>query len=112
MIILNNYPLILIAQGSNTRYFIDNFCNNLNINLVPEIELASYTLVTEFTKAELGIGLITREYLKDEITNGTIFEVKTIPQLPSRNIGAIYLKNQTLSCSANAFFKLLKNNSK
>lgn len=105
---LNEYPLILLAPGSNTRYFIDDFCSKNNINLTPEIELASYSLVTEFTKAEMGIGLITKEFLEKDIKKGTVFEIKTIPELPSRNIGAIYLKNKSLSCSTKEFFKLIK----
>lgn len=106
---LNKYPLILLASGSNTRYFIDDFCSKKNINLIPEMELASYSLVTEFTKAELGIGLVTREFMEIEIKKGEVFEIKTNPKLPSRNIGAIYLKNKTLSSSSKEFIKILKN---
>lgn len=109
---LTNYPLILTTQGSNTRYFLDDFCTKLNINLTPEIELASISLVTKFTKAEFGIGLITKEYIKEELEKGILFEVKTIPALPTRNIGTIFLKNESLSHCAKEFLNLIKNNIK
>lgn len=106
---LNNYPLVLMANGSNTRMFIDNFCTKQGITLIPDLELASYSLVTEFTKAGLGIGLITKEYLDNELDDGELVEVKTIPEIPKRAIGTIYLKNKSLSCSAKIFLnKLIK----
>lgn len=105
---LNNYPLILLAKGSNTRYFLDNFCINLNIDLIPKFELASYSLVTEFTKAGLGIGLVTKEFAIDEIQNNSLFEIKTEPKLPSRSINVIYLKNKALNHCSQNFLKALK----
>lgn len=104
---LNNHQLIFMAQGSNTRAFIDDFLLSKNIVLTPDLELASYSLVTEFTKIGLGIGLVTKEYLDNELTTGELIEIKTDPPIPTRHIGMMYLKNKSLSCSSNVFLKLL-----
>lgn len=109
---LNKYQLIFMAQGSNTRTFIDSFLLKQNITLIPDLELASYSLVTEFTKIGLGIGLVTKEYLDDELTSGKLLEIKTDPPIPTRHIGTIYLKNKSLSCSSKTFLKLLLNDQK
>lgn len=61
---LNNYPLILQQENSNTRTFLDNFCKENNVTLKANMNLASYSLVTEFTKIGLGIGYATKEYIK------------------------------------------------
>ena len=106
---LNNYPLILISKGSNTRYFLDEFCLSNNINLVPEMELASYSLVTHFTKIGLGIGLVTKDFIKEEIKKGELFELNTVPKLNKRYIGITYPKNKALSCSTKIFMQLLDN---
>lgn len=106
---LNNYPLILISKGSNTRYFLDEFCLSNNINLVPEMELASYSLVTHFTKIGLGIGLVTKNFIKEELKNGDLFELNTVPKLNKRYIGITYPKNKALSCSTKIFMHLLDN---
>lgn len=106
---LNNYPLILIAKGANTRYFLDNFCNDIGVNLVSEMELGSYSLVTEFTKIGFGIGIATKEFLNNELNDGTLFEVKTTPLLPSRFVGISYLKNKMLSRCSLKFIEMLKN---
>lgn len=107
---LNKYPLILLAKGSNGRYFLDNFCSELNTNLTPKFELASYSLVTEFIKSGIGIGLLTKEFIKEELRNGTLFEIKTTPTFNNRHIGLITLKNKSLSHCSKEFIFTLKNN--
>ena len=104
---LNNYPLILLAEGSNGRYFLDNICTNLNIKLTPKFELASYSLVTEFIKSGIGIGLVTKEFVSNELKEGSLFEIKLNPPIINRNIGMIHLNNKKLSRSAELFLELL-----
>lgn len=106
---LNNYPLILLAPGSNGRYFIDNLCSKHNINLTPKFELASYSLVTEFIKSGIGIGLATKEFIQDELKDGSLFEIKTEPSINNRHIGIIYLKNKSLNHCSKIFLKYLNN---
>lgn len=107
---LNNYPLILLAQGSNGRYFLDNCCCKLGINLNAKFELASYSLVTEFIKSGIGIGLLTKEFINKELESGELFEIRTNPEIDnnSRNIGVIYLSQKSLSHCSLEFMKLLK----
>ena len=58
---LNDYPLILQAHGSNTREFLDEFARSHGVVLNPNIELASYSLVVDFSKIGLGIGYATKD---------------------------------------------------
>lgn len=105
---LNNYPLILLAKGSNGRYFLDDICSKLNIKLNPKFELASYSLVTEFIKSGIGIGLVTREFVLDELRDGSLFEVNVSPTTPNRQIGLIYLKNKVFNRCSSKFLETLK----
>lgn len=107
---LNNYPLIIIAKGSNTRYFLDNFTSSNNVILKPEMELASYSLVNEFVEMGFGIGYLIKEFITDELDNGKLFEIKVNPKIPSRAIGLIHCNNKSLSKSATKFIELLKVN--
>ena len=72
------------------------------------MELASDSLVTSFTKIGLGIGYSTKEFLKAELKNKELFEIKTNPSIPSRSIGACYLKQKQLNKAAIAFLNILK----
>lgn len=104
---LGSYPLILISKGSNTRYALDNYCSKLGIVLEPEMDLSSYSLVTEFAKIGMGIGIATKEFLNEEFDSGELFEVKTEPKLPKRYIGVMNLKNKVLSKCSQKFLELL-----
>ena len=107
---LNNYPLILLAKGSNTRTFLDEICEEKNVFLSPEMELASYSLVVAFTKIGLGIGYATKEFIKQEMDSQELFEIKTDPMIPPRAIGITYLKQKQLNKASQTFLNLLKEN--
>lgn len=105
---LQNYPLILLAKGSNTRTFLDEVCEEHNILLNPEMELASYSLVVAFTKIGLGLGYATKEFIQQEIDSKELFEIKTNPQIPPRSIGVTHLKQKQLNKASLAFLDILK----
>jgi len=100
--------LVLIAKGSNTRYFLDNFTSSNHVVLNPDIELASYSLVNEFVEIGFGIGYLVKEFISDKLDSGELFEVKVKPEIPSREIGLVYSSNKSLSMSASKFIDLLK----
>lgn len=102
--------MIFAANGSNTRYYLDSFCIKNDIYLNPDIELASNSLVTDFAKYGFGIGVSTKEYIKEELDSGSLFEIKTKPTLPSRFIALVYLKDIKLSRASLEFIKLISNN--
>ena len=104
---INNYPLILLAKNSNTRTFLNDYFAKSKITLEPEMELASYQLVTKFIEKGLGIGFLTKDFIKQELKNNILKEIPTDFKLPSRYIGLIYLKEKGLSTAAQKFIELL-----
>lgn len=104
---LNNYPLILQAKGSNTREFLDNIARENGVMLRPNIELASYSLVVEFSKIGLGIGYATKEYLKDAIKNKELYELKIKEKIPSRYIGIALSKNHIPNFSTKKLIEII-----
>ncbi len=108
---LNNYPLILQAKGSNTREFLDNIARENGVVLKPNIELASYSLVVEFSKIGLGIGYVTKEYIKEEIKNKELYELKLKEKIPSRYIGIALSKNHVPNFSTKRLIEIIKKNS-
>lgn len=97
---LNNYPLILQSKGSNTREFLDKFALDNDVIFKPIMELASYSLVVDFTKIGFGIGYATKEYIKDELDNNEFFELNIKEKIPSRYISiGIYNKNLPNFCT-------------
>lgn len=107
---LNNYPLILQTKGSNTRDFLDSIAKDNNIVFNPNIELASYTLVVEFTKIGFGIGYATKEYIHKELDNKELFELKIKEKIPSRYIGIAISKHHLPNFSTKKLIEIITNN--
>lgn len=104
---LNNYPLILQAKGSNTRDFLDDIARENGVVLKPNIELASYSLVVDFSKIGLGIGYATKEYIKEEIKNKELYELKIKEKIPSRYIGIALSKNHIPNFSTKKLIEII-----
>ena len=106
---LNDYPLILQSKGSNTRKFLDNIANYHNVTLKPIMELASYSLVVEFSKIGLGIGYVTKDYIKKELDNEELFVLNIKENIPKRSIGIATSKTHLPSFSAKKLIEIITN---
>lgn len=106
---LNNYPLILQSKGSNTREFLDKYTLAKNVILKPMMELASYSLVIDFTKIGFGIGYATREYIQKELNNKELFELNINENISGRFVSiALYNKNIPNFCTKKLLEIILK----
>ncbi len=107
---INKYPLILQTKQSNTRTFVDDWCYKNGVVLNPNMEVASYSLVTMFSKIGMGIGYATKEYIKKELEAGELYEIKTVPSIPPRTIGLAIKENIIPSPSAKKLIDMVINN--
>lgn len=106
---LNDYSLILQSKGSNTRKFLDDLVIKHNVVLKPIIELASYSLVVEFSKIGLGIGYVTKDYIKKELDNKELFILNIKENIPKRSIGIATSKTHLPSFSAKKLIEIITN---
>ncbi len=104
---LNNYPLILQTKGSNTREILDNYTKKNGIILKPNIELASYSLVVEFSKIGLGIGYVTKDYINKELDNNELYELDIKEKIPKRNISIALVKNNVPNFSTKKLIEII-----
>ena len=105
---LNKYPIILQSKKSNTREFLDKVAREYNITLKPNIELASYTLVVEFSKIGLGIGYVTKDYIKKEINSNELYELKIKEKIPPRYVGFALSKNHIPNFSTKKLIEIIR----
>lgn len=104
---LTKYPLIIQSKGSNARISLDNFCLKNNVNLKPEMELTSYSMVNECAKIGLGIGYATKEFIEKELKNNELFEVKLKEKIPNRYIGIAISKNNIPNFSTKKMIEII-----
>ena len=104
---LSKYPLLLLEDMSNTRKQLDKFAAENGIRFKPIIELASYDLLIQFAKINLGLTFIIREFDNSAIDGKSIFEIPVRPEIPPRYVGMVTLKNAALSYAAGKFIEML-----
>ncbi|MGY3714952.1 LysR family transcriptional regulator [Sutcliffiella cohnii] len=106
---LMRLPLIFLEKKSNSRVYIENFFKERGFNVSPVFELGSYDLLLEFTKINLGISCVIKEFSSDYIKRGELFEVVLEEEIPKRSIGICYLKSVPLSRAALKFVESIQN---
>jgi LysR family cyn operon transcriptional activator len=105
---LNQFPLILLEKGSSTRRYIDHYAHNSGLSIQPEIELGSVDLLVQFARIGLGISCVVKNFIAEELSQSTLYEIKLDPPIPSRKVGIITLKHLPLSAAAAHFLQLLE----
>lgn len=104
---LEKYPILLPKSPSTTRESFDDFCKRNNINITTKLEIASASLLEDFTRIGLGIGLVTMEFATKDIIDDKLFEVKVQPELPSKFFSLITLKDSHHSFGANKLIEMI-----
>ncbi|MCI6276923.1 MAG: LysR family transcriptional regulator [Clostridium sp.] len=104
---LAKLPLILLESKSLSRQYIEKYLLSNGVYINPEIELGSYDLLLEFAKINLGIACVTREFSKEYLEKGIVYEVPLKSSIPKRSIGICFLKSVPLSPASTKFLEIL-----
>lgn len=104
---LAEYPLIMLEQKSNSRCYVDRFFAQYQIVLSPKIELGSHDLLACFVDIGFGLACVVKEFCQKELDSKIVFPISLSPSIPSRHIGACWLKSLPLSVAAKEFLRLL-----
>lgn len=105
---LESYPMLLLEPKNATRDHLEMFLAIHKIQLNVEIEISSMEFLVEFAKIDLGVASVIREFVQEEIDKKQLYEWKTKPSLPPRNIGLLYQKDATLSIACKTFIDFMK----
>lgn len=109
---LNEYPLIFQKLPSNTRAYLNNYLKSNNVDLKPQLEVVSYNLIMDLVKAGFGIGYATKEFIKNELENKTLYEIEVIPKVPKRFIGIVTMDKKTPNYSVKKLIEMMTKNNK
>lgn len=101
---LLRYPIISLDENTNTQKYLNDFFLSNGISLEPEFELATMDLVVPFVKRNLGIGIVVKNFAERAIEEGLIFEIKTTPAIPKRNICIVTDPKNPFSLAGHRFF--------
>ncbi len=102
---LQQYPILMLDRKSTTSEFLHHQFLQHQLELVPEAELSSNDLLIDLAKIGIGIAFIP-DYCLREDTKGLSI-LKTVEQMPRRQIVAAANPGLVPSPSADEFLKLL-----
>ncbi|VDG89570.1 Cyn operon transcriptional activator [Lysinibacillus sphaericus] len=105
---LMRMPLIFLEKKSNSRLFVEHFFEKKGFKFSPVFELGSFDLVLEFAKINLGISCVIKEFSKNYLESGELYEIQLVEEIPKRIIGLCYLENVPLTRAAKSFIELIK----
>lgn len=104
---INDFPLLVLEKGSNSRDFLDDYTSKNGIQLNPEFELGSIDLLAQFARSGFGLAFVIRDSVKDDLASGELFEIPLDIPLPTRHIGIATLRGVPLSAATKSFLTLL-----
>ena len=95
--------LILMEKNTVSRKSLDNFFQSHGVDVRPAIEVGSWELMKRLVISGMGIGVIPREYVLNELLSGTLIEVKTDVPLPVRSVGMLLKKHTPVPYALHCF---------
>jgi len=105
---LEKYPLLMLEKDTITRKFIDAFLEKKGVSITPEVELGSVDLLVQLAKIGLGISLVVKDYIEEELKNRQIFILNIREKIPKRGLGIVTNSNIPVPVAAQKFIELLE----
>ncbi|WP_455715116.1 LysR family transcriptional regulator [Anaerosporobacter sp.] len=95
--------LMLLDEENITRMYIDNYFRTYHVETNKILEVNNMDLLIEFAKIGLGVGCVIKDFVRDELANGTLIEVPFVAPITKRDIGFAYATNVSPSESLQKF---------
>ena len=105
---LVNLPFIFPNSSSSSRKHLNKYIKDNNIKILPKLEAGSYSLIVELIKSGFGIGFVTKEFIKEELENKNIYEIKIKPEIPKRKIVYATIDKKEPNFSIKKLIEMLK----
>jgi DNA-binding transcriptional LysR family regulator len=105
---LNDIPIILPIKGSATREIVSEHLKKFCISPKIVMESSSIAFIKEFTRDDEGVSFICRDVVLNELSEGSLKEVRISGCTPYIDYGIAYLNRSDLSQAALAFLKSIE----
>lgn len=106
--IFENSTVMLMDKKNLSRRYVDQHISANELKAENIIEISTMDLLIEFAGIGIGIACVIKNFVEDEIKNGTLVEVPLPFAIPKRNIGLIYERKQFKNPALDAFLKFYK----
>ena len=87
--------IMLLDKNNATRTYIDDYMSANQIEANNLLQVTTMDLLIEFARIGLGIGCVIREFIKEDLENGTLVEIKLGNPICKRTVGFAYRPSHT-----------------
>lgn len=101
--IFTKSTLMLLETENITRRYINLYFSKNNICAKPEIEISNMEFLIEFAKIGMGVTVVIKDFIENELKTGELVEIPVVPSIPKRSIGVVLHKKMPLSIAAHTF---------
>ena len=105
---LEKIPIISLEKNTSTRKYMDEFLAERNVEMHPEFELATSDMIVQFAIRNLGIGCVMKEFAKEYLEEGTLFELQFEKEIPKRQICVVTENKVPISKAAQRIISMLQ----
>jgi len=107
-IILQKANLMMLDNKNITRAHLDDFFSEHNLHPGQTLEVSNMDLLIEFSKVGLGVGCVIREFVENELADGSLTELAMPHSLTKRTVGFAYNKIAAQKDSLRRFIDFYK----
>lgn len=104
---LEELPIICLEHNTSTRRFIDEYLKANDVVLKPEFELAMSDIIVKFAGRNLGVGFVVKDFAREALETGNLFELRFEQELPKRHFCIITGNNNPISTAAKELLNML-----
>lgn len=104
---LEEMPLICLEGGTSTRSYMDSFLQKNEVEIKPEFELATSDMIVQFALRNLGVGCVMRDFAKEYLESGRLFELRFNQIIPRRHFCVVTDAKNPVSVAARNLLELV-----
>lgn len=105
---LISYPIISLQNTTMTNWIFREIFKQYNLDLDPDIELATTDLIVPAVSNDLGIGFVPEYFADEALKRKEVFKLNLIEEIPRRKICLVYKVNKPQAKAVEAFIKCIK----
>ena len=97
---------IMLLEAENiSRKYMEEYFKKHRITVNHILEVGTMDLLIEFAKMGLGAACVIKEFVEQELKNGTLIEIPLMNKVEKREIGFIYYEPSIMSEATKRFLK-------
>ena len=105
---LRELPVVCLEKNSSTRRYVDDFLMAQGAAIHPEIELATSDMIVQFVRRNLGVGCVMRDFARDYVESGLLFELRFNKIIPKRQFCVVRNTKMPMAPAAEKLLEIME----